>query len=525
MLAPPATKRTAETPAERRRRQEDEAILALLLLVNLDDDGPAAVELWQASAPAEYRGLIDGGDGWSFDSPTQTYHDGDGAPLTTAALKQTTLAVGTAVGLDLADMVTRYYAGDMDAESFLREFGQHVKSLYVGLAGAAAGGVKLLTDDDVTAIEGSVKAGTGLAFALDRLKAFRTAIDDGAPRADTLDAVTRRARMYAQTPNLLYEGVRRAHHIGAGGVGGASAGALTHERNVLGDAEEHCYDTDETEGCVETTALGWRPIGTLPLPGERTCAQFCKCWLEYGPGIANAKGFNPDEPRDDHGRWGEGGGGTAMAEPDREENGNAPPEQTPTTRTKSQIAQQSATRVDKTIQRYAEEHNEPQFAKAVGGLSYDDNEPVDVVAGKGGVVQHGIELKTMVANKASKLTMDRYAQVRKVEWERDKNATFHTCVIDDRKVYDASGAGNHDESQRVYYYRRGIAGSARIEAMYKCKSVGEVKRLMNMPEKDLPPAAQRTDAGVRNGRWKAMVDEGGKGFKNRKTGEIVRPKK
>lgn len=193
--------------------------------------------------------------------------------------------------------------------------------------------------------------------------------------------------------------------------------------------------------------------------------------------------------------------------------------------TKSEIAKQSATYVGKDVQRWAEEHNEPQFAKQIGGLAYKDNEPVDVVAGKGGTVETGVEMKTMVENKASKLTMDRYSQVRKVVWEQEHDATFHTVVVDDRAVYNAGGAGVHDESQRSYYYRRGVAGSARVASMQKCDNIGQVKKLMAMPEENLPAGAQRTDGGLMEGKWKATTDDGRKAFRNSKTGEIVRAKK
>jgi len=153
-------------------------------------------------------------------------------------------------------------------------------------------------------------------------------------------------------------------------------------------------------------------------------------------------------------------------------------------------AQASATRVDATIQRYAEEHNEPKFAKAVGGLSFKDNEPVDVVVGTGGVIQHGIELKTMVTNKANKITMKRSAMERKAEWEKANKATFHTVVIDDSAVFNAKGEGQHDESKRRIFYRRGF-GSFRVAGMHEVKNVAELKKLLNTPGNKLPPAAQR----------------------------------
>jgi hypothetical protein len=154
-------------------------------------------------------------------------------------------------------------------------------------------------------------------------------------------------------------------------------------------------------------------------------------------------------------------------------------------------AQASATRVDKEIQRYAEEHNEPAFAKAVGGLSFKDNEPVDVVVGEGGVIKHGIELKTMVSNKAGKITMKREAMDRKAKWEKSNKATFHTVVIDDHEVFNAKGDGQHDESKRKIFYRRGF-GSFRVAGMYEVKDLNELKALLNTPNKQLPDAAKRT---------------------------------
>jgi hypothetical protein len=156
-------------------------------------------------------------------------------------------------------------------------------------------------------------------------------------------------------------------------------------------------------------------------------------------------------------------------------------------------AQASATRVDSEIQRYAEEHNEPIFAKSIGGLSFKDNEPVDVVVGVEGVIKHGIELKTMVSNKAGKITMKRSAMDRKTEWEKANKATFHTCVIDDHAVFNAKGPGQHDESKRVLYYRRGF-GSFRVATMYRVKNIDELKKLLAMSNEELPAEAKRPTA-------------------------------
>lgn len=162
--------------------------------------------------------------------------------------------------------------------------------------------------------------------------------------------------------------------------------------------------------------------------------------------------------------------------------------------------------VNAKIQRYAEEHNEPRFARAVGGVSFPDSEPIDVaVPGKSGRLAHGVELKTMVANSNNKITMKRDAIARKAEWERKNKAPFHTVVFDDSAVFEAHGmitdhtpgtpeyAALHDESKRRIFYRRGF-GSFRVGSMHEVKDLAELQKLMNTAEDKLPPAARRIKA-------------------------------
>jgi pyruvate/2-oxoglutarate dehydrogenase complex dihydrolipoamide acyltransferase (E2) component len=170
----------------------------------------------------------------------------------------------------------------------------------------------------------------------------------------------------------------------------------------------------------------------------------------------------------------------------------AVPEQPPSDKTKSEIAKASATYVGKEIQRYCEEGNEPKLAEAVGGKSLADNEPVDVVCQIGGKTQ-GIEIKTLVSNKAGKVTMKAEAQARKAAWERKEPGRCHTVIFDDSKVFNARGPGQHDESQREIYYKRGF-GSLRISAMYKCKDLAELKTLIAMDKRKLPKGAKGLDA-------------------------------
>ncbi len=222
-----------------------------------------------------------------------------------------------------------------------------------------------------------------------------------------------------------------------------------------------------------------------------------------------------DHPRAENGQFGAGGGASETRTP------------APELSAVAQRAQKSAKITDKAIQRYSEEHNEPQFAKAVGGVSLPDSEPIDVmVPGPNGVLAHGVEIKTVLDSSRGRIDMNSYAQVRKIDWEeRQKPAVLHTVVIDDQEVYNANGEGKHDESKRVYYYRRGVAGSAFLHTMEKCDSMEQVQTLMATPEADLPKGAQRTDGKLRKGKWVEIADEKGKGFRNSETGKEVRPKK
>ena len=153
-------------------------------------------------------------------------------------------------------------------------------------------------------------------------------------------------------------------------------------------------------------------------------------------------------------------------------------------------AKSSAKRIAGDVQRYAEEHNEPAFAKNIGGASFRDNEPIDiVVADDSGRVAHGIELKTMVDNSNNKITMKGEAIRRKLSWARRNKAAIHTIVIDDSAVFNANGKGEHDESKRRYFYRRGV-GSFRVNGMYEAKSIDDLRALVKMPTRQLPEGAK-----------------------------------
>lgn len=203
---------------------------------------------------------------------------------------------------------------------------------------------------------------------------------------------------------------------------------------------------------------------------------------------------------DDKGRFPSKGGGSGgkkdapakKAEPDKKPAANETRTPPPKLSEKAQRAKDAHVMVDKDIQRYAEEHNEPRTAKALGGVSFPNGEPIDIaVAGKDGKVAHGVELKTVVKNANGKITMKGDAIARKAAWEKKNKAQIHTVVLDDSAVKDAHGPGQHDESKRKIYYANGY-GSFRIGSMHPVEGgMDGLKKLMNTPYKKLPAAAQK----------------------------------
>lgn len=172
---------------------------------------------------------------------------------------------------------------------------------------------------------------------------------------------------------------------------------------------------------------------------------------------------------------------------------------------RSELAKVHSKPVGKEVQRYSEEGNEAQLASMLGRGAHavDDNAPTDVEWKTGGAL-HGIELKTMVDNANSKITMKADAIARKRKWEKANKGIMHTIVIDDSSVIpgktieektkaigkflETGDATGFDFGKRKIYYRRGY-GSFRTSSMHEVKDAKELKRLIKMKKKELPEGA------------------------------------
>jgi len=127
--------------------------------------------------------------------------------------------------------------------------------------------------------------------------------------------------------------------------------------------------------------------------------------------------------------------------------------------------------------------NEQEMTDLLGGqaIHTDDNRPTDVNFHIGTVV-NGIEVKTLLDNSNSKITMHRESRERKLQWAKEHGAMLHTLVIDDRNRFSAKTASTW--SGHRLYYRRGVGSFMVPGKLIPIKSAAHLRRLIaaDLPE-------------------------------------------
>lgn len=116
--------------------------------------------------------------------------------------------------------------------------------------------------------------------------------------------------------------------------------------------------------------------------------------------------------------------------------------------------------------------NEKQMVQMVKGEGTDNNLPVDVIV-RDGNKAYGIEVKTMLDNKAGKITMRKDALVRKTQWARKNHGSLHTVILDDRGKFGMP----HLYSGHRVYYQKGV-GSFRLSTMTKVRDGAHLAKLL-----------------------------------------------
>lgn len=147
-------------------------------------------------------------------------------------------------------------SGAIDLAEWQRVMRDVVKETMLDAEALARGGWEQLTPADFGRVGQAVRA----QYAY--LDGFTADIRSGLP----LDGrFLSRAAMYAKAARPFFHDEQAQLLADTG---------YTEERNVL-HAAEHCG------GCVDMTALGWVPIGTLIPIGERDCLGNDRCTVRY----------------------------------------------------------------------------------------------------------------------------------------------------------------------------------------------------------------------------------------------------
>ncbi|MCP5101011.1 MAG: hypothetical protein GY943_36130 [Chloroflexi bacterium] len=163
----------------------------------------------------------------------------------------------TIIRENLSSVTDKLLNGNITLEQWQRRLANELKDAWRLNQMIGRGGKSQMTQADYGRLGGRLR------FEYDRLN--RLAIEI---KAGMLTEAQIRARvgLYANAPRVgFYDGLTAAQQ----------AAGLVEERRVLNPAE-HCSD------CIGYADQGWQPIGTLPMPGEKSqCMRNCKCTMEY----------------------------------------------------------------------------------------------------------------------------------------------------------------------------------------------------------------------------------------------------
>lgn len=152
-------------------------------------------------------------------------------------------------------MSQRLQEGAITLADWQTQMAAELKPLMVGASAIGRGGWAQMTQSDWG------WTGQRMRVQYGYLRNFAHDIASGAQPMD--GRLINRTAMYAEAARATQREMQRR----TGQIYGRDQ-----EKNVLGPAE-HC------PGCLDCTARGWVPIGTLPAVGARQCRSRCHCQI------------------------------------------------------------------------------------------------------------------------------------------------------------------------------------------------------------------------------------------------------
>lgn len=197
---------------------------------------------------------------FTFSPRTGRYRDASGRFLPAERVRRiidATLLSHTKAVTALAEQLRQRA---LSLQEWERRMRAEVKAIHLYSAMLAKGGRAQLTPADLGRIGAAVKR---------QYRFLRRLGDELASGKQRLDgSLVNRARLYAQSGRGSFEATRQREMRRRG---------FDQERNIL-SASEHCAGDGS---CLEQTARGWVPVGSLIPIGGRLCVTNCRCLLTY----------------------------------------------------------------------------------------------------------------------------------------------------------------------------------------------------------------------------------------------------
>lgn len=194
---------------------------------------------------------------YTWDRTAGRYRDAGGRFVAMPDVRAAVDAVIAGSADRLGRLAAQHNAGRISLADFQAGLVREVKALHLAQLAAGAGGWAQLDAREYGHV-GAILRGQ---YAY--LTRFVAAIADGSLSAAQIAA---RARLYAAAGRATYEAARLRSDQRAG---------LTEERNRLNPVRTaHCVE------CLQLTALGWVPIGTIKAIGSRLCTMQDHCTIE-----------------------------------------------------------------------------------------------------------------------------------------------------------------------------------------------------------------------------------------------------
>jgi hypothetical protein len=193
---------------------------------------------------------------WSEDAQAYLYPSGRRvAPSTLDRARERVIRAGAN---NMRTISEQLQSGAISLSDWQQRMAAEMKPLHTGAAALGRGGWGQMSQSDWGWTGSEIRRHYGY---------LRRFAEDIATGHQALDGrLIARATMYAEAARGTQRGMQRrmAQKIGR-----------TEERNQLGAADRHCAE------CVDCSARGWVPIGTLPPPGSRTCLSRCHCSMAF----------------------------------------------------------------------------------------------------------------------------------------------------------------------------------------------------------------------------------------------------